>query len=129
VLASPERLTQVFENLLDNAVSFSPEGGRVNIAISEQGEAAIIRYQDEGPGIPEEQEERIFDRFVSLRTGGAATSKVTYGRRDESSKEEHLGLGLSIVKTIVDGYGGSVSALNRSDGETGACFEVTLPMV
>jgi len=118
VNASPERLTQVLENLLDNAVSFSPKGGRVSISISrhnsESKSEIVTRIEDQGPGIPKENLESIFDRFVSYRVGEA-----------EHAKMRHLGLGLSIVKAIVEGYKGRVTVCNLEGG--GARFEISLP--
>jgi len=104
VMASPERLTQVLENLLDNAASFSPEGGCIDITLtrSEEDEEVVIRFEDQGPGIPEENLDKIFHRFVSYRAGGTG-----------AHSGDHLGLGLSIVKAIVEGYGGRVKAANR----------------
>ena len=114
VTASPERLTQVLENLLDNAVSFSPKGSRVIISVSRRNSEIVTRIEDQGPGIPQEYLERIFDRFVSYRIAEA-----------EPARPGHLGLGLSIVKAIVEGYRGRVSACNLKEG--GACFEISLP--
>ncbi len=108
---APERLQQVLENLLDNAVGFSPQGGRVRIGVSRDGASAVVRVSDDGPGVPREHRERIFDRFFSFRPGEA--------------RGLHAGLGLSIVKAIAEGHGGSVRLL---DGDSpGACFEVRLP--
>ena len=109
VRASPERLTQVFENLLDNAASFSPAGGTVEVRLNRDG---LVQVDDRGPGIPEAHLDRIFDRFFRYRPL-------------EVSRNGHTGLGLAIVKAIVDGYGGSITARNRPDG--GARFEVRLP--
>jgi len=115
VAASPERLTQVFTNLLDNALGFSPPGNAVRVDVDEiLPFAATVTVADRGPGIPEEHLHRIFDRFFTWRPG-------------EPSSNGHTGLGLAIVKAIVEGYGGSVTALNRPDG--GAAFEVRLPVV
>jgi signal transduction histidine kinase len=111
VEASPERLAQVVENLLDNAVSFTAAGGRVHLAVEAAGGAARLVVEDEGPGIAEEHLDRIFDRFFTYRGD----------RRDR-----HTGLGLAIVKAVVEGYGGSIRAGNRPEG--GARFEVTLPL-
>ena len=111
VEASPERLAQVVENLLDNAVSFTAAGGRVHLAVEPAGGAARLVVEDEGPGIAEEHLDRIFDRFFTYRGD----------RRDG-----HTGLGLAIVKAVVEGYGGSIRAVNRPEG--GARFEVTLPL-
>ncbi|HEX5717701.1 MAG TPA: stimulus-sensing domain-containing protein [Thermoanaerobaculia bacterium] len=113
VQASPERLTQVFENLLDNAASFSPAGGTVEVRLTRENGTGLVLVDDRGPGIPETHLDRIFDRFFRYRP-------------DESgSRNGHTGLGLSIVKAIVDGYGGSITARNRPEG--GARFEVRLP--
>lgn len=111
--ASPERLEQVFENLLDNAVGFSPPGGEVTVELAAEPDTAVVRVGDRGPGIPEEHRERIFDRFFTWRPGEA------------HARNGHTGLGLAIVKAIAEGYGGSVSVENRPEG--GARFEVRLP--
>jgi two-component system sensor histidine kinase ChvG len=112
VEASEDRLIQVFENVLDNAVSFSPPGGVVSVATALDGNAIVTRISDEGPGISEQHRVRIFDRFFTYRPATAW--------RDS----RHTGLGLSIVQAIVEGYGGTVAAANA---ERGACFEVRLP--
>lgn len=117
-LGSPERLAQVFENLLDNAVGFSPPGGEVTVELSEEPNAvpsiAVITVADAGPGIPEEHRERIFDRFFTWRP------------HEPQARDGHTGLGLAIVKAVTEGYGGSVTARNRTEG--GARFEVRLPL-
>ncbi|HWM94618.1 MAG TPA: stimulus-sensing domain-containing protein [Thermoanaerobaculia bacterium] len=112
VRASPERLTQVFENLLDNAASFSPPGGTVEVRLAREDGAGIVTVEDRGPGIPEAHLDRIFDRFFRYRPG------------EPGYRNGHTGLGLAIVKAIVDGYGGSITARNRPEG--GARFEVRL---
>lgn len=111
VRASPERLTQVFENLLDNAESFSPAGGTVDVRLLRENGSGVVVVDDRGPGIPEPHLERIFDRFFQYRPQG---------------RNGHTGLGLAIAKAIVDGYGGSIQARNRPEG--GARFEVRLPV-
>ncbi len=118
VTASPERLTQVFENLLNNAIDFSPPGGRVTVALQPaDADLAVVTVEDEGPGIPPEHRERIFDRFFSWRPGPG-------GRQVRNG---HMGLGLAIVKAIAEGYGGVVTAGERAGG--GARLEVRLPAV
>lgn len=116
--ATPERLEQVFENLLDNAVGFSPPGGEVIIDLTVDQtvdpDAAVVTVDDRGPGIPEEHRERIFDRFFTWRP------------HEPQARNGHAGLGLAIVKAIAEGYGGSVSVENRPQG--GARFEVRLPL-
>ncbi|HEQ72210.1 MAG TPA: HAMP domain-containing protein [Spirochaetia bacterium] len=107
-----ERLAQVFENLLDNAVSFSPRGETVRIALAAVDHQAVVTVSDRGPGIPEAHQEKIFERFFTFRPAAGRTSV-------------HTGLGLSIVKVIVEGYNGRVTVLNGE--EAGAIFEVRLP--
>ena len=112
VLASADCLTQAFENLLANAVSFSPSGGSVIVSLRTDGEDAAIAVADEGPGIPEEHLERIFSRFFSYRPDHPA--------------DGHSGLGLSIVKAVIEAYHGTVTAGTRSGG--GAKMTVRLPL-
>ncbi len=113
VRVPPGRLQQVLENLLDNAAGFSPDGGRVRVLLAHEGDSAVIRVCDDGPGIPQEHLEKIFDRFFSFRPG--------------EEKGTHSGLGLSIVKAIAESYGGCVRVSNLP--QRGACFEVRLPAV
>lgn len=110
VLASADRLTQAFRNIIDNAVSFS---SRVSVAAREEDGDAVIRVDDDGPGIPPEHIDRIFDRFFTFRPA--------------TTDDKHDGLGLAITRAIVDGYGGSVIAMNRAP--RGARIEVRLPIV
>jgi two-component system sensor histidine kinase ChvG len=111
-IMAPERFAQALENLVDNAASFSPDGGRVKVSVQRDGAAVTIRVADGGPGIPEQHRSRIFDRFFSYRPG------------DDGGA--HAGLGLAIVKSIVESRGGTVEASNLSGG--GACFQVRLPL-
>jgi two-component system sensor histidine kinase ChvG len=108
--ASEDRLFQVFENIIDNACSVSPEGATVHVSVVVEREDVVTTVADEGPGIPEANMPRIFDRFFTHRPDG--------------SRGGHTGLGLAIVRVIVDGYGGMVTA---SNGEQGAVFTVRLP--
>ena len=112
-----DRLVQVFRNLLGNAVSFSPDGGRVWLRAREAGAEVEVVVEDEGPGIPEAKLEGIFERFYSERPRGER-----FG--------QHSGLGLSISKQIIEGLRGRISAENRRDAEgkvLGARFVVRLP--
>ena len=113
ITASADRLTQVFENLLANAVSFSPAGGTVTITLRVEDKNAVTTIADEGPGIPEEHYERIFNRFFSYRP-------------DDTDDSGHSGLGLSIVRAVVEAYHGTVTAGARSGG--GAKIAVRLPL-
>ena len=114
VLAGRGRLEQVVVNLVDNAVSFSPPGGVVRLAVRLEGEAVELTVEDEGPGVPETCREDVFRRFWSARPEGEA-----YGR--------HSGLGLSIVRAIVEAFDGTVTAEARPGGARGALFRVRLP--
>ena len=113
VEADPERLAQVFENLLDNALSFSPEGGEIRIDLARRDKTVVVTIRDQGEGIPEEHLGRIFARFFSYRQAG-------------SKDDGHTGLGLAIVKAIVEAYGGEVRAANLPEG--GALFETVWPL-
>jgi two-component system sensor histidine kinase ChvG len=119
VRAAPERLAQVFDNLVDNAVSFSPAGGLVTIAIDRQDGRCRVQVSDEGPGIPEAHLTRVFERFFSYRP--------QQGNGGDRRRDRHTGLGLSIARAIVESYGGSIEAGNRASG--GARFDVSLPAV
>ena len=108
------QLARVFENLLDNAASFSPVGGYIDIAIErEDGEITVI-VDDQGPGVAGDLSEAIFERFHSDRPDGEAFGK-------------HSGLGLAIARTIVNAHGGQISVAKKPDGSDGARFIVRLP--
>jgi len=117
VPAIENRLVQVMRNLLANAESFSPPSGRIGLALSLDANEATIAVEDDGPGIPSGQLERIFERFYSLRPEGEK-----FGT--------HSGLGLSISRQIVEAHGGRLIADNRTDGTgriQGARFSIILP--
>ncbi|MFO1254230.1 MAG: stimulus-sensing domain-containing protein [Sphingomonadaceae bacterium] len=109
------RLERVLVNLLDNACSFSPPGGTVTVAIERHSDRIALSVSDEGPGIPEEAREKIFDRFHSLRPEGEQFGS-------------HSGLGLAIARTIAEAHDGSLTAEDRPDGKPGACLVLELPV-
>jgi two-component system sensor histidine kinase ChvG len=112
-----ERLGQVFRNLIDNAISFSPQGGKVTVTASRQGMSARVMVEDEGPGIPPDNLESIFQRFYTERP------TETFGRNS--------GLGLSIARQIISGAGGRIWAENRAPGGAqgaGARLVVEMPV-
>jgi two-component system sensor histidine kinase ChvG len=117
VLGQDGPLGQVFRNLIDNARSFSPQGGRVTVsaAVERNKDGAIVQAQidDQGPGIPPENLETVFERFYTQRPKGAA-----FGGNS--------GLGLSIARQIVNSHGGRIYAQNLEDG--GARLVVELPL-
>jgi two-component system sensor histidine kinase ChvG len=115
VMAEGMRLERVFDNLLDNALSFSPDGGVVSIALRRVDGDVEVRVEDEGPGVPEEAREAIFRRFHSVRP-----SEEAFGR--------HSGLGLAIARTIVEAHQGSIAVESREDRLSGARFVVRLPV-
>ena len=111
------RLSQVFRNVIGNAVSFSPPSGEIRLTARHDGRAVLVTVEDEGPGIPEEKATAIFDRFYTERPLGEQ-----FGT--------HSGLGLSISKQIVEAHRGMIWAENRkgANGSTlGARFSVRLP--
>jgi two-component system sensor histidine kinase ChvG len=105
VVGHDSRLSQVIINLLDNAISFSPPGGRVAVVARRIGPEIQIAVEDEGPGIPEENLERIFERF--------------YTDRPLENFGQNSGLGLNISRQIVVAHGGRLYAENRPPAGTG----------
>lgn len=111
VFGDLQRLETIFANLITNAIRFTPAGGRVTVRLVRDGDHAVVTVQDEGPGIPADQAERIFERFfqtrVGIETGGGT------------------GIGLALVRELTELHGGSVR-LVPSAGR-GATFRVELP--
>lgn len=116
VMGDEGRLAQVARNLIDNAISFSPPDGLVQISVARAGKRVLMRVDDAGPGVPAESVERIFRRFYSERPEDEAFGK-------------HSGLGLAIAKAIVEAHDGIIEAENLADAErvAGARFTVSLP--
>jgi two-component system sensor histidine kinase ChvG len=112
-------LGQVFRNLIDNARSFSPPGAEVRVILAREHGQVIVTIEDDGPGMPPENLETVFERFYTSRPKGAA-----FGGNS--------GLGLSIARQIAEAHDGSVHAENRTDqagAVVGARFVVVLPAV
>ena len=110
VLADPGRLEQVFVNLVDNAVKYTPAGGSVTLSAQTDGDRVTVAVKDTGIGIPSRDLPRIFERFYRVDSARS---------RDEGG----TGLGLAIVKHIVQLLGGAVSVESSGQGST---FYVTL---
>jgi signal transduction histidine kinase len=104
------RMRQVFANLLDNAVKYTAEGGRVTISVRGESRQAVVTFRDTGIGIPREEQDKIWTRLY---------------RGDKSRSQRGLGLGLSLVKAVVQAHGGEVAV--RSEVNQGAEFVVTFP--
>jgi two-component system sensor histidine kinase ChvG len=111
------RLVQVLRNLLGNAISFSPQGGKIWLRGRVTGSIVELAVEDEGPGIPDAKLDHVFDRFYSERPQGEG-----FGN--------HSGLGLSISRQIIEAHQGRITAENRRDPEgavIGARFVIRLP--
>jgi two-component system sensor histidine kinase ChvG len=114
VVGEPGRLARAIDNIIDNAISFSPADGLVEIAAIHVGDEIRIRVEDEGPGVPDELREAIFNRFHSVRP-----ATESFGR--------HSGLGLAISRAIVEGHDGKIDVADRDDAPSGARFTISLP--
>ena len=113
VLGVESKLEQIIANLLDNAVSFSPSNSKILVICGTRKKEAQLVIQDEGPGFNEKNINQVFNRFYSNRP-------EKFG--------EHSGLGLNIVKNIIELHGGSIEVSNRNDHKKGAKIEVLLPI-
>jgi len=111
-----QRLEQALQNVAANAIRHTPDNGRVQLSAEPAGDHVRITVHDTGPGIPEEHLPHIFDRFYKADASRAATDTPSGS-----------GLGLSIVRAIVERHGGRVTASNGQEG--GAVFELMLPVV
>ena len=109
-VVDPTRMRQAFANLLDNALKYTPEGGKVSLACAVESSRVIVRVRDNGMGIPLDEQPRIWERLY---------------RGDKSRSQRGLGLGLSLVKAIVEAHHGEVSVQSRP-GE-GSEFTVHIP--
>jgi signal transduction histidine kinase len=110
VNADPIRLRQVLSNLVDNAIKYSRKGQRVTVAAREFEGHTELSVTDEGVGIPPGEQSKIWDRLY---------------RGDRSRSQRGLGLGLSLVKAMVEAHGGSVSVSSQVD--QGSCFTLRFP--
>jgi signal transduction histidine kinase/DNA-binding NarL/FixJ family response regulator len=111
-LCDSDRIREAFDNVLSNAIKYSPVGGRIEVAVEQSDQSAVIRISDEGPGLSPADIARLFGRFQRL------SAKPTGG-------ETSTGLGLSIVKRIVDLHCGTVEA--ETTGPSGTTFKIAIP--
>lgn len=109
--ADPNRMRQVFANLLDNAIKYTQEGGKVNIQTRRENSNIVVRVRDNGMGIPPEEQEKIWERLY---------------RGDKSRSQRGLGLGLSFVRAIVHAHQGQVQVASQPG--QGAEFTVSIPI-
>jgi signal transduction histidine kinase len=112
-MCDTDRIREAIDNLISNAIKYSPIGGKIGVAVTHEGSDTIVRVSDEGAGLSPEDLGRLFGRFQRL------SAKPTAG-------ESSTGLGLSIVKRIVDMHGGEVTAESDGPGK-GSTFTITLP--
>ena len=110
VLVDRARIRQVCANLIDNAIKYTAPGGRVEVTVSGEEAWGVVSIADTGIGIPPEERPRVWDRLF---------------RGDRSRTERGLGLGLSLVKAVVEAHGGEVRL--QSEVGVGSTFEVRLP--
>ncbi len=111
-VCDPDRMREAIDNLLSNAIKYSPPGSRIEIGVADEGGRTVIRVADQGPGLAPEDMARLFERFQRL------SARPTGG-------EPSTGLGLSIVKRIVDLHNGVVSV--QETGPTGSTFTIAIP--
>jgi signal transduction histidine kinase len=112
-MCDADRIREAIDNLISNAVKYSPIGGRISVQVDHEANKTVIRVVDEGAGLSPEDIGRLFGRFQRL------SAKPTAG-------ESSTGLGLSIVKRIIDMHGGEVTANSGGPGQ-GSTFTITLP--
>jgi two-component system, OmpR family, sensor histidine kinase ChvG len=124
ISANAEAIESVFENILDNAVSFSPRAGLVSVSLAKNVRTVELRVEDEGPGIDPKKIDRVFDRYFSLRPDGDGVNQS--GHVERTPEPNHSGLGLWIVRRNVEALGGIVTAANRLG--RGLCVRVVLPL-
>jgi two-component system, OmpR family, sensor kinase len=115
VLAVLHQIKQVVFNLVDNAIKYTPGGGKIYVSVREEPDQIILTVTDSGIGIPAEHKEKIFERFYRVD-------------KARSREQGGTGLGLSIVKEIVSRHGGQIWAEDNSDGP-GTTFVVSLPRI
>jgi signal transduction histidine kinase len=112
--ADPDLMRRVIENLLDNAIRYTPSGGQVALTLADLGQALSLSVADGGPGIPEHERARIFEKYAQLER-----------KDDKAQKRFGRGIGLSFVKMVVDAHGGQIRVLDNPP--RGARFELIFP--
>jgi PAS domain S-box-containing protein len=113
VVGDPRRLAQLLDNLVSNAVKFTPEGGTVTLRVAREGGRAVVTVADTGIGIPEAEQSRLFERF--FRAEGATRLAI-----------QGTGLGLTISKAIAEAHGGTITVTSREGA--GTTFRLELPI-
>jgi two-component system phosphate regulon sensor histidine kinase PhoR len=114
VLADPKNMEEIFNNLIGNAINYSPDGGQILVAAEVMGEYMEIKVQDTGVGIPPGEVPKIFDKFYRVK-------------HPKTRQVSGTGLGLSIVKRIVDAHHGTIDV--ESEPDKGTTFRILLPII
>jgi signal transduction histidine kinase len=107
------KIVQVMQNLVGNALKFTPQGGRIDVSVARAGGEAVIAVEDSGPGFGDAEADELFGRWQQTQAGRAKGGS---------------GLGLAIARAIVEAHGGRIRAGTRTDGNRGARFWFTLPL-
>src|SRR3954453_18100263 len=115
VLGDADRIRAIVDNLVSNAVKYSPRSASISIELSVQRDFALLDVSDQGPGVHSEERARIFDSFYQ-------------GRRAAEGKIKGSGLGLAIAREYALAHGGGIEVLDRADGGRGAHFRLWLPL-
>lgn len=116
VTGDGERLRTVVDNLVSNAIKYSPRSGRIGVTLAARDDTAVLEVTDDGPGVPVADRERIFETFFQGATPAEGRIKGS-------------GLGLAIAREYAMAHGGRIEAIDRPDGARGACFRLVLPLV
>lgn len=120
VRAGEELIETVIENLVENALTFSSAKGSVWVSLEARDGSAVLKIEDQGPGVPDDDLERIFERYYSRHAPDDEPQET------DGADNRHFGIGLWIVRRNVEAVGGSVVAKNRAEG--GLCMTATLPL-
>lgn len=111
---NPRKMLRVFENLLNNALKFTPAGGQIELKLWQKAQAVCVRVEDTGIGIPEHLQKVLFDKYSAARRQGL-------------QGQQSNGLGMYIVREIIELHGGKIQVFSRVD--CGTCFQIDLPLV
>lgn len=114
IIGDGQRIKQVFSNLLTNAIKYTPNRGRIEVDVKNENKHILVSISDNGIGIPEGEQEKIFEKFY------------TVGGKSLTRESERMGLGLTIAKGIVEAHGGRIWVESAGDGR-GSTFYFTLP--
>jgi signal transduction histidine kinase len=114
IKGAPDLIAQMLDKLVSNAISFTTEGTPIVVALQQQDGHVLLKVSNQGPLLPAEMQNALFDSMVSIR--------------QKKGSEPHLGLGLYIVRLIAEFHNGQVSARNRNDAE-GVEFTIKIPLV